>query len=158
MKKKILIILTSLIIIVCGSYFAFAKLSSSNKPVKPSEYGIGMSLEEALKDTSKPIVAMFYADWCTYCMRFMPTMEKLSKEYKDKYNFVMIDGDSKGNELMMRAFRVGGFPTLYIIDTAIDYQAHIPATSYVEKAYMNDELDRYLRVRKLMNCNIAEQK
>ena len=42
-------------------------------------YAKGKSLEEA-KATGKPVVAVFYADWCGYCKKFAPTFAKIIKK------------------------------------------------------------------------------
>ncbi len=157
MRKTVILIIISLFIVSIGGYFAYAKFTGVKKPTKPSEYQLGISMESALKTPDRPILAMFYADWCTYCMRFMPTMQKLSEQYRDKYNFVMIDAEDSANVDLVKDYRIGGFPTLYIIDPQIDNRISIPISSYQSIDFMKEDLDRYLRVKKLTNCEMPAE-
>lgn len=148
MRRKVKIAGIVLAIIVGLSSaltFAFAPKTD----IKPSEYGIGISYQTAMQD-KKPFIAMFYADWCTYCMRFMPKMKILTDVYKDKYNFVMINGDNPKNEITARDYGVAGFPTIYIIDPTIDNRVLINQTLYDDLRSVRVELDRYLRIRAMI--------
>ena len=156
MRKTVILIILSLFIASLGGYFAYAKFLGAQKPTKPSEYQIGISMESALKTPDRPILAMFYADWCTYCLKFMPTMKKLSEEYSDKYNFVMIDAEAPENLELVKAYRINGFPSLFIIDAQIDNQISLPISSYQSIEYMREDMDRYLRVKKLMTCEVPK--
>ena len=119
------------------------------KNLKPSEYGIGITYKSAMQD-KKPFVAMFYADWCTYCVRFMPKYKLLSEIYKDKYSFVMIDGDNPNNEKIANNYAISGFPTIYIVDPTIDNRILINNTLYDDLGKVRVELDRYLRIRAMI--------
>lgn len=148
MKRKVKIIGIFLAIVIFTSTaitFAFA----TRTDIKPSEYGIGIPYQTAMQD-KKPFIAMFYADWCTYCMRFMPKMKILTEVYKDKYNFVMIDGDDPQNEKTAKDYGVAGFPTIYIIDPTIDNRILINQTLYDDLRSVRVELDRYLRIRAMI--------
>ena len=137
--KKVIIFLMAIFL---STTLVFAV--TPKKKVKPSDYNLGIKYEQALK-MNKPAVVLFYADWCTYCKRFMPVYEALSNEYKGKYNVVMIDVDK--NEDLAREYTITGFPTVYIIDPAIDNRIHLDNGIYGSKALLYRELDRYLNVR-----------
>lgn len=148
MRRKVKITGIILGIIICLSSaltFAFAPKTD----IKPSEYGIGVSYQTAMQ-TKKPFIAMFYADWCTYCMKFMPKLKILSEVYKDKYNFVMIDGDSIKNEKIAKDYAIISFPTIYIIDPTIDNRILINQALYDDLRSVRVELDRYLRIRAMI--------
>lgn len=84
----------SVIIILTTSAIVWS--FSPKKDLKPSEYGVGIPYETAMQD-KKPFVALFYDDWCTYCIRFMPKYKVLSEIYKDKYNFVTVNVEDEKN-------------------------------------------------------------
>lgn len=147
-KKKIItfsIILIVFIITTSAVVWSFAPKAD----LKPSEYGVGVSYETAMND-KKPFVALFYADWCTYCMGFMPKYKVLSEAYKDKYNFVMIDGDNSVNSKIVQEYAITGFPTLYIIDPTIDNRIFINQALLDNVRGIRIELDRYLRIRAMV--------
>ena len=137
--KKIII---TLLAIFLSTTLVFAV--TPKKKEKPSDYKIGIIYEQALK-SDKPSLVLFYTDWCTFCRRFMPTYEMVSQDYKGKYNFVMVDAEKNG--VLSADYTISGFPTLYIIDPAIDNRVHIDNGTYGSKYLLYRELDRYLNVR-----------
>jgi len=55
----------------------------------------------------------FYAPWCGFCTRIIPTMEEVGramKQHSDKVKIYMVNGDNK--QAIMSTFNVRGFPTL----------------------------------------------
>lgn len=136
--KKFVIALLALLITTTIVFAVTPK-----KKEKPSDYAIGIKYELALK-SKKPSVVLFYTDWCTFCRRFMPTYEELSKIYKDKYNFVMVNAEK--NPRLADEYYIGGYPSLFITDPKIDNRVFINNTLYGNKALLKRELDRYLRV------------
>lgn len=148
MNRKIKII--GIVIAVIFAMSTVVWSFSPKKNLKPSEYEIGVSYKQAVKD-KKPMVVMFYADWCTYCIRFMPKYKILSEIYKGKYNFVMINADNSENKDVTEDYSIGGFPTIYIIDPSIDNRVLISNTIYDDLRAIRTELDRYLRVRAMIN-------
>ena len=62
MKKKILITLGIIVAIAASSVVGFA-VAAMNAPKHPSDYKIGIPYEKAL-ESDKPMLAVFYVDWC----------------------------------------------------------------------------------------------
>lgn len=157
MKKKILISLGILFTLILISAGAFA-VSVMNAPKHPSDYHIGISLSEAYTQTEKPVVALFYADWCGYCLKFMPKFKTYDKLYGDKFNFVMIDveGD-KQNQKLSNDVGLTGYPTVYILDFKYDNRVLLSSSYYHDIAKFRAELDRYLRIRKLLDKASSDQ-
>lgn len=146
MKKWQRIVGIIVVIIILSSSVVVWAFSSS---VLDSDGDVGISYEQAVKD-KRPFVIMFHAPWCSYCKKFMPTFKSLSTIYKDRYNFVMVNGDDAANFNLDREYAVGGFPTLYIIDPSIDNRVLLSNTLYGDVWSIRKELDRYLRVRALI--------
>ena len=148
-KKNILRITGILVTIAVLLTSAVVWSFSPNKDLKPSEENIGMSYQFAMK-YSKPSVVLFYADWCTYCMKFMPKYKMLANIYKDKYNFIMVNGDDPHYINLIKDYAIGGFPTIYIIDPSIDNRILISNTLYDNLDRLQTEFDRYLRIRAMI--------
>ena len=149
MKKKILIIL-SILLLLAGFAAAGIAYAQMNAPKHPSDYHIGIKYNEAVK-SDKPILAVFYVDWCGYCLKFMPKFNILSRIYKDKYNFVMINVEEPENKKLSEDVGIGGYPTVYILDPKYDNRVLMPNTAYQNLAKFRIELDRYLRIRRLLD-------
>ena len=150
MKKKIIITL-GILITLCAISFAGVALAALNAPKHPSDYHVGIKYEEALV-SDKPMLAVFYVDWCGYCMKFMPKFKILSGIYKNKYNFVMINVEQNAqNAKLAETVGLGGYPTVYIIDPKYDNRVLMPNTFYQDLSKFRIELDRYLRIRKLLD-------
>ena len=150
MKKKILIMLGILIALISASVAGIA-VTNMNAPKHPSDYKIGITYTEALQ-SEKPMLAVFYVDWCGYCLRFMPKFNILSKLYGNKYNFVMINVEgSKQNRKLAENVGIGGFPTVYILDPKYDNRVLLPNSIYQDLGKFRVELGRYSRIRALLD-------
>ena len=146
MKKKLLIIaIIAVVFVTSAVVWAF----SPKKNLKPSEYNLGTTYELAMQDT-KPMIVVFYTDWCTYCRMFMPKYQIIADVYKNKYNFVMINGDDLEYIQLMKDYSIDGFPTMYIIDSTIDNRISLNTAIYDDLTKLRVEFDRYLRIRSMI--------
>lgn len=149
MKKKILITLGILVALLTASVAGIA-VTNMNAPKHPSEYKIGIPYAEA-SESDKPMLAVFYVDWCGYCMKFMPKFNILSKLYGNKYNFVMVNVEgTKENRKLAEKVGVAGFPTVYILDPKYDNKVLLSNVIYQDLGKFRVELDRYSRIRALL--------
>ena len=87
----------------------------ANTGKAPSKYRIGKPYQKALKDKSKPIVAVFFADWCPHCQRFVPIFAKASRGLKE-VNPVAVNAEDPENYELTQKFEINKFPTILIID------------------------------------------
>ena len=160
MKKKILIALGILVICITSALVTFAVSNSAenSKKAVPSDYHVGITYDEALQ-SDKPVVALFYVDWCGYCLKFMPKYSTLSKIYKNKFSFVMLNAEAQENQAMVQDVALTGFPTMYIIDPKYDNRLLINNALYMDLGKVRKEFDRYLNVRKrLDSCDKCTDK
>ena len=76
-NKKIILVFTIACVLLSGlaATYSYAVGIMDKKEV-PSDYQIGISYEDAIK-SDRPMIALFYVDWCGYCMRFMPKYKRL---------------------------------------------------------------------------------
>ena len=154
-KKKILITLGILVTLIVASVAGVA-VTNMNAPKHPSEYKIGISYDEAVK-SDKPMLAVFYVDWCGYCLRFMPKFRILNTLYKNKYNFVMINVEGDQNtRALAEDVGIAGYPTVYILDPKYDNRVLLSNSYYHNLKKFRVELDRYLRIRALLDKATAE--
>ena len=110
--------------------------SSQTKEYKASMPGWLVNLEDAEKisrETGKPILATFTgSDWCGWCIRLKNEVFT-TKEFKAwaKENVVLLEVDfpkrfklpneiAAQNAGMQRAFKVGGYPTIWVFDSYVD--------------------------------------
>ncbi len=153
MKKKIIITLAILLLVVISSAAGFAvanATSGSGQKQKPSDYKVGITYDKAV-ESDKPMVALFYVDWCGYCLKFMPKFKTLSLMYLGKYNFVMLNVEDPVNKELVESVGLTGFPTVYIMDPKYDNRVLLNNAFYQNIPKMKTELNRYLRVRGLMD-------
>ena len=147
MKKKFIIFGLFLILVSIATVATFAMTT----PKHPSDYNIGISFEQA-KNSEKPMVALFYVDWCSYCLKFMPKFSILNKIYKDKFNFVMVNVEGSNENLKLaNEMPIAGFPTVYILDPKYDNKVLISNGIYQDLSKFRTELNRYLRIRALLD-------
>ena len=149
MKKKIIILAAIIFTVILTSAIAFA-INMQPQYNKPSDYHVGVNYEDALK-SDKPMVALFYVDWCGYCMKFMPKFKIVSDIYKNKFNFVMLNAEDPANENLIADVALTGFPTVYILDPKYDNRVLINGAIYQNMKKLRVELDRYVRIRGILD-------
>ena len=81
MNKKVWLILAVAVLVFTTSVITYAY---GGKNQKPSDYRIGIAYSDAIK-SDKPMLALFYVDWCGYCLKFMPRYKTISTLYKNDY-------------------------------------------------------------------------
>ena len=151
MKKKIIITLAILFAVILTSAAGFAVAPGAlDKKEKPSDYKVGITYDQAL-ESDKPMLALFYVDWCGYCLRFMPKFKVLSMMYLGRYNFVMLNVEDPVNKELVEDVALTGFPTVYIMDPKYDNRILINNAIYQNVPKFRVELDRYLRIRGLLD-------
>ena len=127
-----------------------APTSDGEPTMKPSQYKIGIEYNQAIK-AKKPIVALFYADWCGYCIRFMPIYQSLSKIYKDDFNFTKVNVEDPKYEKLVKEIGITGFPTVYLLDPKYDNRVLLSNAICGDLKQLRVELDRFLRIRKMLD-------
>ncbi len=125
---------------------------NEQKPMRPSDYKIGIEYNKAVK-ADKPIVVLFYADWCRYCIGFMPTYQSLSNIYKDTYNFSKVNVEDPKYEKLVKEIGITGFPTVYLIDPKYDNKVLLSNSIFGELKKLRIELDRFARIRNMLDKN-----
>lgn len=68
---------------------------------------------DGLLKQSNPILLDFYADWCGPCQTLLPTVDKLSEEYKDSVEIRKVNVDE--NKELATLFKVRSIPALFFI-------------------------------------------
>lgn len=122
----------------------------SQEPKKPSEYQIGKEYNIAMK-SKKPVLVLFYADWCGYCVRFMPIYQALSERYADDMDFSKVNVEDRKYETLVRNIGITGFPTVFIIDPKYDNKVLLSNAVLGDFDNVSKELDRYIRIRKILD-------
>lgn len=151
MNKKILITIVIVLAVIFTSAVTYALTNPSiEQKHKPSDYKIGIKYEEAVK-SDKPMLALFYVDWCGYCLKFMPKYKTISGIYKGQYNVVMLNAEAPENKELVEDVVLSGFPTLYIIDPKYDNRVLLNNGIYQDMKKLRVELDRYLRIRGMLD-------
>ena len=152
-NKKIII---TAFIIFCAfslgfiSSFIYLKSASSKSEISgqefklPSDYAAsGMNWEDA-KKSNKPVVVNFYVDWCHYCKKFAPILNKVKDEYSSKFNFVFVNCDDPQNQYLTGEFNITSYPSLYLVDIKKNKREYIDPYSYQSPITLSKKLDDFL--------------
>lgn len=96
----------------------FLKWSSANMPFEKDEKAVseptGMSQEafQKLIASDKPVLIDFFAKWCAPCQKMLPTIHKLTEEYKGKAIIETIDYDK--NKALAQSLQVDEIPVFLL--------------------------------------------
>lgn len=163
MEKKSVLIINSIILgiillIIVGVLISEAVYSYRVKNHYINETNIAVTFNDKSKhfDDKKPTVVLIHTQRCGLCIRFMPIFNKAAEKYKNKYNFIALEGNDPRNFSLVQD-NVTELPMVYIYDTSIGNKVHIPSTMFVDEQHFCFELDRYLHFRSLLNLEQAEK-
>jgi thioredoxin 1 len=71
------------------------------------------NFQKEVKNSDKPVVIDFFANWCGPCQMMKPVFEELSKEYEDSVKFVKVDTEK--SPVLAEKFEVRGIPLLVFL-------------------------------------------
>ena len=86
----------------------------------------------------KPTVVNFWAPWCENCKLAAPTLKTVEEAYRDKVNFIMVNGDSSKRGLI-EAFRVDAIPHLALVNADGDVETALIGP--IPKSVLEADLD-----------------
>lgn len=88
----------------------------------------------------KPTVVDFWAPWCVNCRESAPTLALIETEYKDRVNFVMVNGDDMDqNWRLIQRFGVDAIPHLALISKDGDVETALIGP--IPRAVLEADLD-----------------
>lgn len=121
----------------------------ADKPTKkPSDYHFGIPYENAVKDKKKPMIVLFYADWCGFCVRFMPIYEELYKNHKNHFNFAKVNIEDKKYEAAVTKYGISAFPTVYMVNTKTDKREQLKNENFGDMNKLNELMDDFYNKNK----------
>ena len=106
------------------------------------------------KEIQKPSVLLFHSRNCSTCNKIRPVWYALQKEFKKEYNFYEIDVDAQRNAPLCVEFLITTIPSIFIEDVPFRNRAFVNPAMYGYLPRFEDELSRYLDVRKIMKKGI----
>jgi thiol-disulfide isomerase/thioredoxin len=122
----------------------------AQEPKKPSDYAVGEDYNKAMSG-KKPVLVLFYADWCGYCIRFMPIYEKISKKYGKDLVLAKVNVEDPNYAQLVRDMGIMGFPTVFMLDPKYDNQVLIGNNHLGSVEDLSVEVDRFMRIRRLLD-------
>jgi len=76
------------------------------------ETALPPSFNDLVKESEKPVLVDFYADWCGPCKMVSPAIQRLAVENKGRFLTVKIDTDKKQD--LARQYEITGIPTIML--------------------------------------------
>jgi Thioredoxin domain-containing protein len=93
-------------------------------------------------NNGKPTVVDFWAPWCENCKASAPTLASIEQEYKDKVNFIMVDGDKGENWPIIERFGVDAIPHLAMVGS--DGVVETALIGPIPRRVLREDLDAML--------------
>lgn len=76
------------------------------------------NLSSVLKQSNKPALLEFYAEWCSSCRRMHPVVEKIHRDAHGKLDWIRVDVDDPKYQALVRQYHIAGTPTFIMYDKA----------------------------------------
>lgn len=124
------------------------------KPV--SQYDFGVDYDTAIT-MGKPVVLLFYTNWCSACKRILPLVKMIQEKYQNYFVFTSINAEDTKYSAIVKDYRLRCFPTIYIIDPKFDNRVHLEVSYIFSTATFAKELDRYIHIRSLLDMATEEK-
>jgi len=126
-------------------------------PATPIQLLVQMEKNSASVETigrnSKPTVIDFWAPWCENCRFMAPTLFQLEENYKDKVNFIMVNGDDPENWALIEKLGVDAIPHLALLEA--DGTVDTALIGTVPKLWLSKDLDTLLENANNINVDTA---
>jgi thioredoxin len=83
------------------------------------------------------VVVDFYAKWCAPCLKMMPTVDKLSNDYKGKVTVLKVEAD--GNQAVLQKYEIDEIPSFLVFQKGKLLQK---TTGFREEAQLKELFDQ----------------
>ena len=77
---------------------------------------------ENYNNKMEKVIYFFHAKWCSHCVKTMPVIEELLKEYENNSNVKFKLIDEADNEEMLKKFNIQSFPTIIMNKDGENYK------------------------------------
>lgn len=69
------------------------------------------------QESKKPMIVLFYADWCKFCKMLAPDFAKVIKKkaFKENFTAAYVNCDDPANADLVAKYEIHGFPTVYYV-------------------------------------------
>ena len=69
------------------------------------------------QETKKPMIVLFYADWCKFCKMLAPDFNKVikKKDFKETFAAAYVNCDAPENQDLVKEYDIHSFPTVYYV-------------------------------------------
>lgn len=115
-------------------------------------YDFGVDYDKAIT-MDKPIVLMFYTNWCSACKRAVPLVKAQQQKYGEAFVFTSLNAEDVKYSTIIKDYRLRCFPTVYIIDPKYNNRVHIEVSYLFNAQALSGELDRYLSIRQKLDLS-----
>lgn len=150
LKTTLPLLLVVMSLISCGAKTKEVKDESNNKE---KTYAISLTKEEFRKKVvdytanpeewlfiaDKPVIIDFWAEWCVYCRRLAPVLEKLAQEYDGEIYVYKVNTEEERE--VAAAFGIRSLPTLLFIPLNKDPQV---VQGAIPKKELKKVIDEFL--------------
>ena len=86
------------------------------------------------------VVVDFFAKWCAPCIKMMPTVDKLAKDYEGKVTVLKVEAD--GNQAILQAYGIDEIPGFLVFQKG---KLLLKTSGFREEAQLKELFDTSLK-------------
>ncbi len=91
------------------------------------KYVTDKSFEQAVLQSTKPVLVDFWAEWCAPCRMIAPTIDAIAEQYSETAEVVKVNVDE--NTGTAQRYGIKGIPTLILFRGGKEVERVVGATS-----------------------------
>jgi thioredoxin 1 len=118
---------------------AAAGEAETKKVAEPKKIASAEDFKTSVEEAKGLVFVDFYADWCGWCKKLAPIVDKLAAAYDGKVAFVKVDTEALKD--LAERYKVDGLPTMMVFK---DGKAAKTIVGYKDEAALKKILDKLL--------------
>jgi thiol-disulfide isomerase/thioredoxin len=110
---------------------------------EPSFYDEKVDAETFLKNTNRPAVLYFYANWCKFCIKDLAFVLSFKKEYENRVDVLFINADT--HPQILAGLNLKGIPKYLLFNPKTKKITDLGSISFISGVRFKKQIEEVLK-------------